>query len=64
MQVRANILSANYSGKTEYTSWDFPTQPPLEFTENDPKKRNYPVSGFSSLRGKVHVEENGQTASC
>ncbi len=25
--------------------WDFHTQPSLGFTENDPKKRNYPVSG-------------------
>ncbi len=25
--------------------WDFHTQPSLEFTENGPKKRKYPVSG-------------------
>ncbi len=25
--------------------WDFHAQPSLEFTENGPKKRKYPVSG-------------------
>ncbi len=25
--------------------WDFHTQPSLEFTENGPSKRKYPVSG-------------------
>lgn len=37
--------------------WDFPTQPSLEFTENGPKKRNYPVSDFSLCENTLLMSE-------
>ncbi len=42
--------------------WDFHTQPSLGFTENDPKKRKYPVSGSCVDKNALLMsEENGQT---
>ncbi len=42
--------------------WDLHTQPSLEFTENGPKKRKYPVSGSCVDENALLMsEENGQT---
>ncbi len=42
--------------------WDFHAQPSLEFTENGPKKRKYPVNGSCvDEKAVLMSEENGQT---
>ncbi len=42
--------------------WDFHVQLSLEFTENSPKKRKYPVSGSCVDENALLMsEENGQT---
>ncbi len=39
------VVGARRAGQKLLIYWDFHAQTSLGFTENGPKKRNYPVSG-------------------